>query len=276
MSGAHRKEEIQFELLCREALFVDSCLAFGLTQLCKSPSKEAEGYVLSGLLGTAQGIERLLKLVHVVSEFVELGSFPPTGEIKRLGHGIVDLLDRCRLRPQAARYNWSAADKPVALAFLKLLDAFARTKRYANFDRLAEGQLSGNPLGDWRELLAMTLGDQRICERFERGAGASELLTRALEGRIVGDFSDMHGRKISHADDQKERCLMRVATPEVVACLVAAIRPALFLLCDLADEYRTRNESEDTDHLPFFEEFFGHLMHESPSKLRRRKNWFYR
>lgn len=271
MSCSNSTSEIRFELLRREGLLVDSCLAFGLTQLAKSASREYEGYILTGLMGTAQGVERLLKLAHVVLHFEDHQKFPSGQEIKNFGHDIDDLFKECRGSKRGSVLDWGEADTPVVRQFTWVLNEYGRAKRYSNFDRLLAATMSGSPLVDWINLLAIAGKNVHIGRRLRRAEVQMEMLAKLLEGKVVGEYSDMHGNSVSHDKALMERQLMRIATPEVLASLILGLQP-VFRILDQAG-HACRERDGDRMSVPFFCEIFAHLMDQPRTELRRRKNW---
>jgi hypothetical protein len=266
--------EIRFELLRREALLVDSCLAFGLTQLAKSASKEYAGYILTGLMGTAQGVERLLKLAHVVMHFEDHQTFPSGREIKNFGHKIDDLLNDCRRSKRGSVLDWSEIDNPISKRFILILTEYGKDKRYSNFDCLHKATMSGSPLADWLNLLAVASNDVHVGRQLRRAEVQMQMLAKLFEGRVVGDHSDLQGQLISYEQVLMERQLMRIATPEVLASLILGLQPVLRILDEAGHVCRQRNGGNMC--VPFFSEVFAHLVDQSRTELRRRKNWYYR
>jgi hypothetical protein len=274
MSSANDPVEIQFELLRREGLFVDSCLAFGLTQLAKSPSKEYEGYILTGLMGTAQGVERLLKLAHVVMHFEDHQIFPSSNKIKNFGHNIENLLTNCRESKRGSMLDWSETDKPIAKRFIWVLTEYGSGKRYSNFDHLQEATMSGSPSADWLNLLALVGSDGHVGRRLRRSGVQMQILAKLYEGKVIGNHSDLQGRLGSHEQGLMERQLMGIATPEVLASLILGLQPVLRILDEASLACRERNGGSMC--VPFFSEVFAHFVDQPRRELRRRKNWFYR
>lgn len=274
MSIADDPVENRFELLRREGLFVDSCLAFGLTQLAKSVSKEYEGYILTGLMGTAQGVERLLKLAHVVMHFEDHKTFPSSIKIKSFGHNIEKLLNNCRESKRGAVLDWSEADEPIAKRFTWVLTEYGSGKRYSNFDHLHEATMSGSPLVDWLNLLALVGNDRHVGHRLRRADVEMKMLAKLYDYNVVGDHSDLQGQLVSYEQKLTERQLMAVATPEVIASLILGLQPVFRILDEAGLACRERNRRSMC--VPFFHEVFAHLMDQPRRELRRRKNWFYR
>lgn len=275
MSSSNDPVEICFELLRREGLLVDSCLAFGLTQLAKSASKEYEGYILTGLMGTAQGVERLLKLAHVVMYFEDHQIFPSSNQIKNFGHNIEDLLDDCRGSKRGSVMDWNESEKPIAKKFIWVLTEYGRGKRYSNFDHLHEATMSrSHPLADWLNLLTIAGNDEQTKRRLKRANIDMEVLAKLFEGKVVGEYSDLQGQSVCHKQALIERQLMRIATPKVLASLILGLQPVFRILNEAGHACRERNGGSMC--VPFFCEVFAHLVDQSRTELRRRKNWYYR
>lgn len=186
--------------LFQESYLADSLLAGGMTAL-RRLSFNNQGRALEGFFCLANGVERIAKLILVSDEFARTGAFPDPRRVrKNFGHDLRRLL--LSVEEVAVAREVSIHDAPSrdggSLSVVDFLNRFARTERYYNLNRLAQGDgpTIDDPVSRWVELVKRETaprGERRPRIVQERLDMARRIDTNAT---LAISFNSLDGRHI--------------------------------------------------------------------------------
>jgi len=173
---------------------------------------------------------------------------PTKADLKKLGHGIENLLDEAlaiAVRRGLAAEESKPVQNDLVKQMVKLLDEFASTSRYFNVDRLTGVRLADadEPLVKWdrlvnAELLRATIGSRRRKSRTFRlqRSGATGAASSWPMSPIAGAPSITSSRWPSRAIAQRRRAGMRCCTFSDRGVRLGLVRGLAGL--DLAEPFR--------------------------------------
>jgi|HubBroStandDraft_5_1064220.scaffolds.fasta_scaffold04427_3 hypothetical protein len=211
----------------REAELAADQIGLGVTALGKA------GYGNSGLysrafFGLSVGLERLAKLVIIADYAIDnRGGFPNNTELRRIGHDIASLFDKCEaisIRRDLARNN-ARPNTEINAAIVKTLTEFGIRSRYYNLDLIVNRrQDAEEPIQAWwtrvgqlilskhysarqqarHERIAAAIGEQAdsvtsVHFHDEQGhfmGDVATILRRGSENRVVQKYSRLYTLQI--------------------------------------------------------------------------------
>lgn len=144
--------EVHREGLLLEGALASDALGHGLTAL-RSYDFADKGRFFSGMFALTIGLERVLKLIFLISTAQDNGRFPTNKELKGVGHDVESLVALARSTNEAKSLGVDTAkiDDALCTAIIELLSRFARYARYYNLDSMTGSLGSGDeePLAAW-------------------------------------------------------------------------------------------------------------------------------
>jgi hypothetical protein len=258
--------------LSRETSMAGRLVASGLTALRRAESSVPAIYY-EGFFGLTIGLERICKLIIVVSDFVHHGAFPTDAELKsKYGHDLASLKKEVQKRVAAGEVStaWAVPAGNETDALVSFLTNFAKFNRYYNLSFLGGANANAEPISDWIDLVlkyhpqgpatpgqANNLNGMRF---LDATIGHAFLISQLDDhGNIINNFESgaVHHLTIEHV--QREGTMMCARLARSLADCLASLGYA-------------RTAAGDV--LPVFSEYFGIILNED-NYLRGRKTFNY-
>src|ERR1700730_244824 len=127
----------EWHALGREAELAAEQIALGVTTLGKANHAQS-GLYTQAFFGLSIGLERLAKLILVADHMLShSGLFPNDDQLKKIGHDISELFDRCEAISTKQRAGKDYSDRPcnpTHQGIVITLTEFGRLSRYYNLD----------------------------------------------------------------------------------------------------------------------------------------------
>jgi hypothetical protein len=142
----------EWHALGREAELAAEQIAAGVTALRRANHAQ-NGYYTQALFGLSIGLERLAKLIILADYAIDnSGRFLSNDELKKIGHDISSLFDRCAslsLKHRTDKEHSVRPNEPVHQGIVKTLTEFGMLSRYYNLDLIVGGKarLLPEPVG---------------------------------------------------------------------------------------------------------------------------------
>ncbi len=144
--------EVHREGLLLEGALASDALGHGLTAL-RSYDFADKGRFFSGMFALTIGLERLLKLVFLISKAEDSGRFPNNKELKDVGHDVGCLITLARSinEDKSLGADTTKVDDELCAAIIELFSRFAKYARYYNLDSMtgSTGSADEEPLAAW-------------------------------------------------------------------------------------------------------------------------------
>jgi hypothetical protein len=192
-------------LLCgREADLAAEQIANGVTALCRANHAQ-QGYYTQAFFGLSIGIERLAKLIIVCDHVIEhRGEYPTNDQLKKIGHDLVTLLNRCEDISKRVCPNTRRPKQPVHERIINCLSEFAILSRYYNLDFVVGGRAArlDEPIGAWWTKVGQLILAERYSEKMKSRDAAQSQMMEALQGTISSVLP--HSEDTSRIDTVEE------------------------------------------------------------------------
>lgn len=159
MADSHNSPiETNREGLLLEGALASDALGHGITAL-RSYDFADKGRFFSGMFLLTIGLERLLKLIFLISEAENHGHFPDNKQLKDAGHDIGTLMERARSVNQtnSLEIDTNKIDDELCRKIVDQLSLFAKYTRYYNLDTLtgSKGTAKEEPLATWDRVVGV-------------------------------------------------------------------------------------------------------------------------
>lgn len=246
--------------LSRETSMAGRLLGSGLTALRRADSSVPAVYY-EGFFGITIGLERVCKLVIVVSEFIKHGVFPTDAELRNgYGHDLKELVSEVQRRiiRDEVSTSWPIPAGAEADAVVGFLTAFAKYNRYYNLSFVGGATHNAEPISDWIDLVLTYYPQSANTRRQATDLAGMRSLDKVVGRALLINQIDNHGNPIrtleSGAMHQfKVEHVQRHGTM-MCARLARSLADCLGSL--------SYAETVSNDVLPVFNEYFGIIFNE--------------
>ncbi len=266
-----------FYLLQNEGHLIRACLGAGLTEIRRANYADGLGRYYSGFFNLANGLERLMKVALILDHMsAHRLATPGSQKLRQLGHDLEKLAEAVAsvASPPVAKEVRAAVAEGVKRDMVQMLNRFGKAARYHNFDSLAAGEHSLDPLAEWNSILVRVIEEDvpaRSKHRIERNA------------RVVDELLGEYTYGVQHGLDRQSLSLYQasrltgmldLAQPRAQVHLFRILRPLADALVGASDSAQATNSMVDPKSLgvPYMAEFVDFLSAE-PQYIRKRKRW---
>lgn len=259
--------------LARETALAARLVGTGLGALHRAEAANA-GLYYEGFFGVTIGLERLCKLVIVVSDYVTTGAFPTDAELKsRYGHDLSTLVKEVGVRLESGKVTsqWPIPDDEEHIELMALLTDFAKISRYYNLSALSGGMApADDPIPRWFDLVLKHHPQPPLTQSQRRNLVGFELIDHLVGARMHVLHSDEHGGAIGDIVTGARYGIKveHVQRQGTMMC-VRLVRPVADALASLSYARPTAK-----DEIPVFSEFLTMFLNED-SYLRTRRTFNY-
>ena len=179
----------QWRAMQREAQLAAEQAAHGVTVLGRANHAQT-GFYTQAFFALSIGLERMGKLIFLADHAIRNGgAFPTDQDLRKIGHDLGSLLDKCEEIGAGLSQNrdyMARPNDPIHRGIENVLSLFATKLRYYNLNHLAGGGLGQqDPVALWWEKVATPICDRHYSERQrekdEADAAAMEFM--------IGDIS---------------------------------------------------------------------------------------
>jgi hypothetical protein len=260
----------------REVELAKRLTCSGLTAIRKASARRP-GIYYDAFFGLSIGLERLAKLVWLIDECVTRGGkFPTDGDLKKLGHDILALLDKAMTIRSSRQHQIGGAERvlsgdAVTLAVIKFLSDFAKATRYFNIDFMVGGKSKnmGDPVAVWHEtvgkaVLAIPEISAKGSRRRVRAAAFADAFAPAIVFATGPDGNSVTDVAALSLSEQEAEEINKQAQWK----LLGIVRFLCLLLIDLSESAIAGSH----DFIPDLREHLGFFCGDDPI-IRRYKAW---
>lgn len=174
----------QWRAMQREAQLAAEQAAHGVTVLGRANHAQT-GFYTQAFFALSIGLERMGKLIFLADYAIRnKGAFPTDQDLRKIGHDLDSLLDKCEEIGACLSQNRDYSARPndqIHQGIEKVLSLFATKLRYYNLNHLSGAdQGQQDPVALWWEKVATPICDrhysERQRERDETKAAAMEFM----------------------------------------------------------------------------------------------------
>lgn len=180
----------EWHALGREQQLAAEQIAAGVTALGKANHAQ-QGIYTQAFFGLSIGLERLAKLILISDYAIDhSGTFPTNDGLRKIGHDIGVLLDRCAPLAKKYRSGKEYSEQPAApvhQGIVTTLTEFGRLSRYYNLDLIVGGTGARlpEPIAAWWQRVGTPILQKHYSERQRAKDAAQSAAMAALFGEVT-------------------------------------------------------------------------------------------
>lgn len=262
-----------FQALLREAQFTKEMLGSGATQI-RNANYATKGVYFQAFTSLSTGLERIGKLCLMVDHYIESGTFPDSGYLKKdIGHKLKVLYEKSQSliarRSIRLRFTKDLSD-PIHQAILNVLHNFAEGDRYSNINLLVGSRTTVDPIALWFNQVDLPLYEVRVPKwKKEAIAQNPSIAAHLLEPYTSVLHTSETGTEITDLETASHQTgIFAAVAPHRQLSVLQIIRYWVELLGKL----ELIAQSQPGEDIPFFGEVFV-LFYNDDVYMRTRKTW---
>jgi len=266
----------QWHALGREAELAAEQIASGVTALGRANHAE-KGYYTQAFFGLSIGFERLAKLIILADYAItNSGKFPNDNDLKKIGHDIGTLLDKCEklsIKHRSGKEHSERPNESVHQGIVTTLTEFGKLSRYYNLDFIVGGKASQlpEPVATWWQ----RVGQPILTKHYSAHQQKIDTAQSAAVATLMRKFTTvLHHTEEGAIIDDVEALMLRSGASRIVQkygrlYTLQLVRWLSFLISDLSSvgAYQKRIEP-----LLGLDEPFRMFLNDD-RYLRGRKTW---
>jgi hypothetical protein len=157
------------------------------------------GVYTQAFFGLSIGLERLAKLILIADHAIEhTGSFPTNDELRKVGHDVAGLLDRCASLSDKHRSGQKYCERPsdaVHQGIVSTLTEFGMLSRYYNLDLIVGGKAARlpEPVAAWWN----RVGTPILAKHYSNRQRAKDTAQATAMAALIGGVTHV----VHHSED---------------------------------------------------------------------------
>jgi hypothetical protein len=271
-----------FLLLQDEGFLMQNCFKTSLTAL-RACRNEERGPYYGAFFNYTIGLERLLKVLLLMSDWHRNRQFPTDSELKkyggRSGHDLQKLYESTKslFQQYGVERESHLVPDDIDYRLLEFLSDFATRNRYFNLDMLTGTKARPDPLGIWDDLLLDVYEKDVPEQKRLPELDENDILVDHVEGNACVKTTGMGSTLQTQSEHNHEQGKMALALAEMCWRLVKLLAPLEALLIAIHERIREedrRIDGEDTEaSVPYMEAFLEDFVCEDRNIILESEDW---